>query len=194
VSSGSKDIARREAKARRQAARAALGVDAATLFARVFFEAGLVMPGAVVAGYMPKGSEADPQEILRQLALNGHRLVLPRVEGVDCPLAFLLWAPGQPLVPGVFGTFEPNGTAEAMPALLLVPLLAFDGKGHRLGYGGGFYDRTLAALRRRNRNVLAVGLAFSAQEVTHLPHEPEDEPLDWIVTEHGARAFSGQVK
>jgi 5-formyltetrahydrofolate cyclo-ligase len=187
--------ARAAAKTRRAAAHAALGGDAASRFADLFFAHVPLQPGAVIAGYAAIGDEADPSEILALAAARGHPIALPRVAAPASPLIFHLWTSGDPLEAGPHGTRHPaEDAAITHPALLLVPLLAFDGNGHRLGYGGGYYDRTLAALRKFNHGVIAVGLAFSVQEVTHLPHEPEDEPLDWIVTEHGARAFSGQIK
>ena len=104
-------------------------------------------------------------------------------------LAFHLYEPGATLVPGVFGLSQPGKDwPEAVPDVLVVPLLAFDARGMRLGYGGGFYDRTLADLRA-TRNILAVGFAFAGQEVQDVPHRESDEPLDWVVTETGARRF-----
>ncbi|MEQ9607693.1 MAG: 5-formyltetrahydrofolate cyclo-ligase, partial [Kiloniellaceae bacterium] len=96
------------------------------------------------------------------------------------------WRPGEPLQPAGFGTREPPQSAPLVqPGLLLVPLLAFDAAGYRLGYGGGFYDRSLALLRRAG-DILAVGLAFAAQQVPAVPREPTDQPLDLVVTERGA--------
>ncbi len=179
----------------RAAAYAALGTDAVSLFADQFFAYVPLKPGIAIAGYAAIGDEADPSGIMALARGRGHRVALPRVAATAAPLVFHLWNPGDPLLPGPHGTRHPAENAVLVqPGLLLVPLLAFDRAGHRLGYGGGYYDRTLAALRRRNRGILAVGLAFAAQEVGHLPHEPYDEPLDWIVTERGARAFSGQVQ
>jgi 5-formyltetrahydrofolate cyclo-ligase len=186
--------ARAAAKTRRAAAHAALGPDAASRFADAFFAHIPLRAGAILAGYVPIGSEAAPSAIMERASARGHALALPAVAAPASPLVFRLWSPGDPLSPGPHGTRQPAGSAStAVPAVVLVPLLAFDGAGHRLGYGGGYYDRTLAFLRR-NHSVIAVGLAFSAQEVTHLPREPEDEPLDWVVTETGARAFSGRVR
>lgn len=188
-----KSEVRAAAKARRAIAHAALGPAAASRFADHFLSHVPLGSRAVVAGYAPIGSEADPGEIMRRVAALGHPLALPHVAAMAAPLGFRLWKPGDALIAGPHGTREPAGDApEVTPMLVLVPLLAFDGRGHRLGYGGGYYDRTLEALRQRNPGVAAVGLAFSDQEVTHLPLERVDEPLDWIVTECGARAFSRQ--
>jgi len=104
-------------------------------------------------------------------------------------LAFHLYEKGAALVPGLFGLSQPaKDWPEAIPDVLVVPLLAFDAQGNRLGYGAGFYDRTLSALRA-SRDVVAVGFAFAGQEVPTVPHSESDEPLDWIVTELGARRF-----
>lgn len=190
-----KASARREAKSRRAVAHAALGSEAASLFADQFFAHVPLKPGIVIGGYAAIGDEADPSGIMALARARGHPVSLPRVCATGSPLVFHLWTPDDPLLPGPHGTRHPPEAATLVqPGLLLAPLLAFDGAGRRLGYGGGYYDRTLAALRRRNRGILAVGLAFAAQEVGNLPHEPYDEPLDWVVTERGARAFSGQVQ
>lgn len=195
TASQAKAEARAAAKSRRAAAYAALGAEAASLFADQFFAHVPLKPGTAIAGYAAIGDEADPSGIMALARGHGHPVALPRVATTASPLVFHLWKPGDPLLPGPHGTRHPPEDATLVqPGLLLVPLLAFDGAGHRLGYGGGYYDRTLVALRRHNRGILAVGLAFAAQEVGNLPHEPYDEPLDWIVTERGARAFSGQVQ
>ena len=110
----------------------------------------------------------------------------------NAALVFHRWRPGDPLVSGAHGTFEPHRqTLVCAPDILLVPLLAFDGAGRRLGYGGGYYDRSLGAFSSQGVPVLAVGVAFSAQEVQDLPEEDFDMRLDWIVTEKDARAFGG---
>ena len=137
--------------------------------------------GRPVSGYWPLGSEIDPRPALAALTEHGP-VGLPVVEGPARPLVFRRWRPGDPLVPGGFGTSVPAAGEPMVPEVLIVPLLAFDGRGHRLGYGGGFYDRTLAALRGRGP-VLAVGFAFGAQRVDALPTEPTDEPLDLVVTQ-----------
>ncbi|SIS54407.1 5-formyltetrahydrofolate cyclo-ligase [Phaeovulum vinaykumarii] len=143
-----------------------------------------------VAGYLAIHSEADPVPALTDW---GGPLCLPVVPGPARPLVFRRWHPDDPLVPGAFGTREPAPEApEIRPALLVVPLLAFDAAGYRLGYGGGFYDRTLAQLRADGgARPLAVGLAYAAQEHPGvLPLGPHDLPLDLIVTEQGLRRFS----
>ena len=138
---------------------------------------------ATVSGYWPLRDELDPRPILSALATRGQRLCLPVVVESGAPLVFRGWKPDVSLEPAAFGTQVPGADCPVLePDLLLVPLLAFDRRGFRLGYGGGFYDRTLATLRGR-RPVLAVGLAFAAQEVDAVPVEAGDERLDRIVTE-----------
>jgi len=108
---------------------------------------------------------------------------LPVVIGAGQPLVFRNWAPGLILQEGPFATRHPYpDQREVIPGLLLVPLLAFDDKGMRLGWGGGFYDRTLAVLRGAG-SVVAVGVAYDDQMVERVPHASNDEPLDWIVTD-----------
>ncbi|WP_114394355.1 5-formyltetrahydrofolate cyclo-ligase [Oleisolibacter albus] len=147
-------------------------------------------PDTIVAGYWPKGDELDVRPLLRALGARGLRTALPVVAGRGWPLLFRLWRDGHPLVPGAFGVMEPMAEAPVVqPDLVLVPLLAFDRQGWRLGYGAGFYDRTLDALRqegRPGRGVVAVGIGYAAQEVASVPRDAYDQPLDWIVTERGA--------
>ncbi len=144
-----------------------------------------IAAGRVVSGYWPMGEELDPRPLMTALAAHGHRLALPATRGAGRPLAFRAWQPGDRLLPAGFGTQEPAAeAAELSPQLLLVPLLAFDAAGYRLGYGGGFYDRSLALLRRAG-DILAVGLAFSAQQVAAVPREATDQRLDLVVTERG---------
>ena len=125
------------------------------------------------------------------LAARGHPIGLPVVVAPGAPLAFRSWRDGDALAPAGFGLYEPAaGRRELTPALLLVPLLAFDRRGGRLGYGGGFYDRTLDRLRRTGRPV-AVGLAYAGQEQRRLPLAATDQRLDWVVTEAEAIAVEG---
>lgn len=139
--------------------------------------------GAVVAGYWPMRGEIDVLPLLGALAERGQVTALPAVVGRKEPLEFRRWAPGEALEEGIYGTRHPPASAGVVrPVCLLVPLLAFDRRGVRLGYGGGFYDRTLAALRAVGP-VVAVGVAYAGQEVEALPAEPHDERLDWVVTE-----------
>lgn len=144
---------------------------------------------APISAYLPIGSEISPLPAMERLAQLGRSICVPVMQGRGKPLRFRAWHPEVPLARGPFGVMEPASGPWQTPALLLVPLLAFDGRGHRLGYGGGFYDRTLAALRER-QPVLAIGLAWAGQEVEEVPTEPTDAPLDGIFTEEGYRPFS----
>ena len=148
-------------------------------------------PGDTVSGFWPMRHEIDPRPLLEAVHAAGAVCCLPVVEGKAVPLLFRRWAPGEALEPGPFGTREPPEDAPpAVPTHLLVPLLAFDRRGYRLGYGGGYYDRTLAGLRTRGK-VLAVGLAYAAQEVPSVPHDGLDARLDWVVTEAEALYMGG---
>jgi 5-formyltetrahydrofolate cyclo-ligase len=132
---------------------------------------------AVLSGYMPMRSEIDPLPAMRAHA---GPVCVPVVTGRAQPLVFHRWTPEMPMVEGSFKALIPAVAEEIVPEILLVPLLAFDRRGYRLGYGGGFYDRTLAGLRA-NGTVRAIGLAFAAQEVDEVPCEPTDARLDAIV-------------
>ena len=183
-----KQAMREEALARRQALRAA-APDAAIRMARNFIAGIPIAPSAVVSAFVAIGEEADPAPLIELLRKEGHPIALPRVVRKGEKLAIHLYEEGAALVPGVFGLSQPGKDwPEAIPDVLAVPLLAFDAKGNRLGYGAGFYDRTLSALRA-SRTVVAVGFAFAGQEVPDVPHNETDEPLDWVVTERGARRF-----
>jgi 5-formyltetrahydrofolate cyclo-ligase len=173
---------RGQALARRDALPAAERRQAAeTIAARAFPVA--VAPGTIVAGFMPMKSEINPLPLLRALAVVGARLALPVVAGQGKPLIMRAWAFGEPLAAGVWGIREPEPAApEVAPDILIVPLLAFDRAGQRVGYGAGYYDRTIAALRAKQA-VLAIGLAFAAQEIAAVPATPHDAPLDLVLTE-----------
>lgn len=137
-------------------------------------------PGAVVSGFWPIGEEIDIRPLLQALHARGHVIALPVTPRRGNPLSFRTWQPGDVLQPERFGTFRPVGT-ECVPDFLLVPLLAFDRRGYRLGYGAGFYDRTLATLPRR----FALGVAYAVQQVEAVPTEPHDVRLDAVATERG---------
>jgi len=144
------------------------------------------LPGkaATVAGYVAHGSEIDPLPALKELAARGYDLCLPVVVAPGRPLAFRNWAEGMALESGEFDIPVPAATVdEITPDVVLVPLIGFDRAGGRLGQGGGFYDRTLPLLRAANPSLLAIGLAFSVQEVASVPRADNDAALDWIVTE-----------
>ena len=181
-----KQAMREESLARRPALRLA-APDAAWRMARNFIAAVPLPPASVVSAFVAIGEETDPSPLIDLLRKEGHSIALPRVVRKGEKLAFHLYGPGATLVPGVFGLSQPGKDwPEAIPDVLVVPLLAFDARGNRLGYGAGFYDRTLTALRA-SRKILAAGFAFAGQEVPDVPHRDSDEPLDWIVTELGAR-------
>lgn len=139
-------------------------------------------PGAIVAGFWPMGAEIDPRPLMRALHARGHAICLPVTPRRGLPLAFRRWAPGDALVPGPMGTSQPAPEApSATPDWLIVPLLAFDRAGRRLGYGGGYYDRTLAGLP----GATALGIAYAVQEVQEVPAGPHDVRLRRIATEKG---------
>ncbi len=140
----------------------------------------IVPPGAVVAGFWPLADEIDVRPVLAALHEIGHTLCLPHTPPRGSALTFHRWQPGDTLHPGRFGTLAPDGPA-VTPTLLLVPMLAFDRLGRRLGYGAGYYDRTIAGLP----GVRTVGCAFAAQEIAAVPVGPDDMPLDAIATERG---------
>ena len=187
LQSNPKTTLRRQSALARAEASGRLGASAGAALAAT--AAMLALPaGAVVAGYWPLGDEIDPRPLMAALAGRGHALALPVVAGPGEALAFRAWTPGDALEAGGHGTrHPPAGAADLVPSVVLTPLLAFDRRGLRLGYGGGYYDRTLARLRHES-GVIAIGLAFAAQEVPLLPADPWDLPLDMIITECGVIA------
>ena len=146
-------------------------------------------PRGIVSGYLAVRDELNPQPLMQALAAAGHQLSLPVIETKWSPLTFRAFAPGDRLVDAGFGLKEPMRSAAAvLPNILLVPVAAFDAEGFRIGYGGGYYDRTLA-LFRSERPVLAVGIAYDCQEVPAFTHEAHDQRLDYLVTPAGVRKF-----
>lgn len=142
-----------------------------------------VSPAAVVSGFMPLKSEISPLPLMQKLAEQGAGLALPRIVGRGQPLSMRVWQFGGPLDRGQWGIREPQSDAlEVDPDILLVPLLAFDRAGYRIGYGAGYYDMTIARLRSL-KTITAVGIAFAAQEVPEIPKTPHDERLDLVLTE-----------
>jgi 5-formyltetrahydrofolate cyclo-ligase len=183
-----KAVLRRAATARRDALAPAERMAAALVVA----EQGLpveVIPGIIVSGFSPLKSEISPLPLLRRLADAGASLALPVVAGRGKPLIMRAWSFGAPLVSGVWGIREPPAdAAELFPDILIVPLLAFDRSGHRIGYGAGYYDMTISRLRAM-KPVTAIGIAFAAQEITAVPATPRDARLDLVLTERGAIDF-----
>jgi 5-formyltetrahydrofolate cyclo-ligase len=176
---------RKELMAVRSREAAQLPKAGAALAAR-FPEALLPRAGQVLSAYAPFGDEMDPTHVMAAARDRGAALALPVVVKKGEPLIFRQWDFGQPLEPGVWGIAAPPASAAVVaPDVLLVPLLGFDHFGWRLGYGGGFYDRTLAGLRAL-KPITAVGVAYEVQRLPEVPRGPTDEPLDWIVTEAAA--------
>lgn len=140
--------------------------------------------GTVVSGYVPLGSEIDCTLLLNEFDERGYVIGLPLVTAKATPLTFLKYSPGDTLIKGKFDVMTPeHDVPQVVPTILLVPLLAFDRKGYRLGYGGGFYDRTLELLRAQGP-ICAIGLAFAGQEVDDVPRDEHDQRLDGILTPH----------
>lgn len=178
----SKSIIRVEVVARRDALPAGLRQAATEAIA----SRGLpvkVTPGLIVSGYMPMKTEINPLPLMRKFADAGAHLALPAVQGRGQPLIMRAWKFGDALKSGQWGIREPlDSAAEVDPDVLLVPLAAFDRNGHRIGYGAGYYDMTLARLRNL-KPVTAIGLAFAVQEIPGVPATGRDEPLDLVLTE-----------
>jgi len=140
-----------------------------------------------VAAYMAMRTEIDPVTAMAELSLEGP-VGVPVIAGAGRPLAFYCWSPDAEMIEGAFGARVPAKPEPMVPEVLIVPLVAFDRRGGRLGYGGGFYDRTLERLRAI-RPTYAVGFAYAAQEADALPLEPTDQPLDAVVTEAETLVF-----
>ena len=139
--------------------------------------------GVSLAGYMAMRTEIDPLAAMQEAAAHGP-VGVPVIMGAGQPLKFRTWDPDCVMIKGDFGALIPETGDWMEPEILIVPLVAFDRKGGRLGYGGGFYDRTLEMLRAK-RPTLAIGFAYAEQEAGGLPLEPTDQPLDLIVTQNG---------
>ncbi|MFD0980146.1 5-formyltetrahydrofolate cyclo-ligase [Tropicimonas aquimaris] len=172
--------ARRDAMVRRAEAHAAHRESASDALTRALGS----LREQVISGYLPIRTEADPLPAMKALA-GANRICVPVIQGPGQPLVFKEWRPGCALEEGPFRVMVPRDGDWLVPKVLIVPLLAFDPRFHRLGYGGGFYDRTLESLRAAGP-IRAVGFAYGAQRVEALPPEPTDQPLDEVVTEAGA--------
>ncbi|MFQ5534866.1 MAG: 5-formyltetrahydrofolate cyclo-ligase [Sphingomonadales bacterium] len=176
---------RTEARARRAAASHDAGAHAAARLAERFPKHFDVRPGEAVSGFYPVREEIDPLPLMRRLVERGAITGLPVIQGRGRPLKFHKWLPGDLLASGQYDVPVPDASApEIEPVLMLVPLLAFDGAGHRLGYGAGYYDRTITVLRQRlGERLRTIGLAFEAQKVERVPHDDNDQRVDWVMTE-----------
>ena len=142
-----------------------------------------IAPGMIVSGYSPIRSEIDPAPLMRKLAEQGVKLALPAVMARGKSLAFRAWSPDDRLMMGPLGILEPSpAAAEVIPDIMLVPLAAFDPLGHRIGYGAGHYDYTLAHLRKM-KAITAIGIGFAAQQIKAVPALPHDVALDYVLTE-----------
>jgi 5-formyltetrahydrofolate cyclo-ligase len=186
MSASPTDLSKNDLRAATLAARDALSREHRAASAHAIAARGLpfeIMPGAVVAGYAPIRSEIDPTPLMRSLAAQGMRLALPVITARDSPLKFRAWSPADKLQRGPLGILEPlPDAADIVPDLVLVPVAAFDQLGHRIGYGAGQYDRTLAQLRQSSK-IIAIGLAFAAQEIEAIAALPHDVALDYVLTE-----------
>jgi 5-formyltetrahydrofolate cyclo-ligase len=148
-----------------------------------------IAPGMIVSGYSPIRNEIDPVPLMRKLAEQGAKLALPAVMARGKSLAFRAWSPDDRLMMGPLGILEPSpAAAELIPDIMLVPLAAFDPQGHRIGYGAGHYDYTLAHLRKI-KAITAIGIAFAVQQIKAVPAQPHDVALDYVLTETGIFDF-----
>ena len=139
--------------------------------------------GTIVSGFMPMRSEINPLPLMRKLAAQGAQLGLPVIQGRGKPLLMRTWRFGAPLESRQWGIKEPADDAAVIdPDILIVPLACFDRAGHRIGYGAGYFDKTIRALRGK-KPIMAVGIAFAAQEIDRVPATAFDEPLDLVLTE-----------
>lgn len=181
-----KDQLRGRARVARDKAREIGGTEVAESLAKHLMN--LVRPrsnGEMIAGYWPIGTEMDVRPAMRDMERLSHPLCLPVVVERDQPLVFRQWGIDDPLEDAAHGTSEPAADApQVTPLIMFVPGLAFDAEGFRIGYGLGYYDRTISALRQ-GPGVLAIGIAYAAQLIEAVPHEDHDQPLDLIVTENG---------
>jgi 5-formyltetrahydrofolate cyclo-ligase len=178
-----KAIIRRDAVTRRDAIPAAERAKAAETIAAQPFPL-TITSGTIVSGFSPLKTEINPLPLMRKLAAAGATLALPVVQGRGKPLIMRAFTFGDALASGQWGIREPKpDAAEVAPDILLVPLLAFDRSGQRIGYGAGYYDMTITALRVR-KPVAAVGIAYAEQEVVEVPSTPRDARLDLVLTEH----------
>ncbi len=185
MTANEKRAERTRALARRAAAYARHGHEAGESLARHGLRFLTLTPGAVVSGFSAIRDEIDPAPLMKDLGESGFGLALPAMQGKGKPLLFRAWAPGDEMAAAQWGIAEPHPDKPVLdPDVVLVPLLAFDDRGYRLGYGGGFYDRTLLRLRAL-KPVIAVGIAYDELKVDAVPHLDYDQRLDWVLTPSG---------
>lgn len=188
---------RRKAKEQRSAWTKSWNSDASTCLKDNFFsiieDPDLQIENPIIiAGFWPIADEIDVRPLMSELYTTGHLIALPVVVGNGKPLIFRVWEPGNILEKGGFSTRHPSpNKPEVQPTVLMVPLLAFDVNGQRLGWGGGFYDRTISKFRSQG-SIITVGIAYQNQEVDCVPHISTDEPLDWVITETKAQKIIKQ--
>lgn len=198
-----RDLLQKRARAADQIAPVAAG-DLAVGVCQNLYTPSQITAGLDVAAFWPIRDEIDPRPLMQQLALRGHRLALPRIIGEDQPLDFHLWSHGAQLVSGPFGTSQPPQDApQIIPDVILMPLLGFDQQGMRLGYGGGYYDRSLEKLHGHPKfadqqitgkeGPICIGLAYDQQYVPDLPSLATDFPLDLVITPSQIHSFSEQA-
>ncbi|MBX4907790.1 MULTISPECIES: 5-formyltetrahydrofolate cyclo-ligase [Rhizobium] len=150
-------------------------------------------PGTIISGFLPIRSEADLRPLMARFAARGARLCVPAILDKQT-IVFRELAEDAPLVATGFGTVGPTEHAAVLdPEIMLVPLSAFDVRGHRIGYGAGYYDRAISRLREKDLHPKLIGIAFDCQEVAHVPDEPHDISLDAILTESGLRFFASWI-
>lgn len=180
-----KKALRASAAAVRKVAHEALSSQAGLDLASIPFPVKPEAGRSVVSAFHPFRSEIDTKPLIGRLVADGWTTCLPIILGPGVPLIFRRWFPGEPTISGDMNIMRPLDEApQVEPDVLIVPLLAFDAKGYRLGYGGGFYDRTLALLRAKKK-VVAIGVGYSAQQVDSVPHDELDQPVDFVMTETG---------
>lgn len=182
-----KKALRQRAKAARAAAFARHGKAAGEALARHGIGFADPLPGGFVSSFLAIDDEIDTMSLMRRLWRDEQAICLPVMVGKGKPLLFRMWREGEPLGEVQWGIREPLASAAVIaPDVMLVPLLAFDARGYRLGYGGGFYDRSIAEIRAQ-KAVLTIGLAYDELEVDAVPHSDYDERLDWVLTPSGPR-------
>ena len=184
---------RKEALARRDALDPFWRIEASLEMAETARDSIAFEPGAIVSGFWPMRSEVDVRPMMFALREHGARLCLPAILDKST-IAFRELVRGAPLVEMGFGTHGPGGEAEVLdPDIMLIPLAAFDGRGHRIGYGAGYYDRAIGRLQDAGKQPRLIGIAFDCQEVSEVPDEPHDVVIPEILTESGLRRFAEQL-